>query len=93
MKEVQTRLGNLKAGTDDIKNHKWFQGFDFDLLLKRQMKAPWIPKVSSVTGKLSKIFNVVLILLCNVCNNYIIIIIIPNNIMIISYEHYLYVIL
>ena len=48
-REVQTRLGNLKGGTDDIKQHKWFHGFDFDALLKRQMKAPWVPKVKSVT--------------------------------------------
>ena len=48
-REVQTRLGNLKGGTDDIKQQKWFQGFDFDALLKRQMKAPWVPKVKSVT--------------------------------------------
>lgn len=48
-REVQTRLGNLKNGVDDIKNHKWFENFDFDALLKRSLKAPWVPNVKSVT--------------------------------------------
>lgn len=48
-REVQTRLGNLKGGTDDIKQHRWFQGFDFDAYLKKQIRAPWVPKVTSAT--------------------------------------------
>ena len=48
-REIQTRLGNLKGGVEDIKQHKWFQTFDFDALLKRQLKAPWVPQVASVT--------------------------------------------
>lgn len=48
-REVQSRLGNLKGGTDDIKNHRWFQGYDFEGYMKKQMRAPWVPKVSSAT--------------------------------------------
>lgn len=48
-KETQTRLGNLMGGVDDIKQHKWFQSLDFDALLKRQIRAPWVPKVTSAT--------------------------------------------
>jgi cGMP-dependent protein kinase len=48
-REVQTRLGNLKNGVEDIKQHKWFETLDFDALLKRQLKAPWVPNVKSVT--------------------------------------------
>lgn len=46
---MQGRLGNLKGGSEDIKQQKWFQGFDFEALLKKQMKAPWLPKVNSAT--------------------------------------------
>jgi len=48
-REVSTRLGNLKGGVDDIRRHDWFRTFDFEALLKRNLKAPWVPKVSSVT--------------------------------------------
>jgi hypothetical protein len=48
-REVQNRLGNQKGGTDDIKNHRWFQGFDFDAIYRKQMRAPWIPKITSAT--------------------------------------------
>jgi hypothetical protein len=30
-------------------NHKWFNGFDFDLYSKKKIVAPWIPKVGSMT--------------------------------------------
>eukprot|EP01038_Epipyxis_sp_PR26KG_P006283 gene6283-8651_t len=48
-REIQSRLGNLKGGPEDIKQHKWFDGFDFDIMLRKQLKAPWVPKVASIT--------------------------------------------
>lgn len=48
-REVQTRLGNLKNGTDDIKAAKWFEDFDFEALSRRELKAPWIPNIRSIT--------------------------------------------
>jgi len=48
-REVNTRLGNLKGGVDDIKEHKWFSTLDFDQLYNRTIKAPWVPKVASAT--------------------------------------------
>jgi protein kinase X len=48
-REIQTRLGNLRGGAEDIKQHRWFQGFDFDGYYKKQLRAPWVPKVSSAT--------------------------------------------
>mmetsp|Transcript_210 Transcript_210/g.358 ORF Transcript_210/g.358 Transcript_210/m.358 type:complete len:358 (-) Transcript_210:894-1967(-) len=39
------RFGNLKNGAEDIKKHKWFKGFDFDLLLNGSYQAPVIPEV------------------------------------------------
>lgn len=46
---MQTRLGNLKNSTDDIKTAKWFEDFDFEALLRRELKAPWIPKIKGIT--------------------------------------------
>lgn len=47
--EVQTRLGNLRGGCDDIKCHKWFHGFDFDGMMKRKLRAPWVPNIRNNT--------------------------------------------
>ncbi|XP_013146031.1 PREDICTED: cGMP-dependent protein kinase, isozyme 1-like [Papilio polytes] len=41
------RLGYLKNGIVDIKNHKWFLGFDWDGLREKKLKAPLIQPVSS----------------------------------------------
>jgi protein kinase A len=48
-REIQTRLGNLKNGVEDIKQHAWYKGFDFDAMMKRTLKAPWVPKVTGLT--------------------------------------------
>ncbi|KAJ3194934.1 hypothetical protein HK101_001544 [Irineochytrium annulatum] len=37
------RLGNLKAGAEDIKKHKWFRGVDWQGLLNRSVNAPIVP--------------------------------------------------
>jgi len=37
------RLGNFKGGIDEIKNHRWFQAFDWQGLQKRTINAPWEP--------------------------------------------------
>lgn len=42
------RLGMLKEGPDGIKSHPWFQGFDWQALLWRKLKAPHIPKVKDI---------------------------------------------
>jgi serine/threonine protein kinase len=39
------RYGCLKNGVEDIKQHKWFKGLDWELLLNRQMKPFYIPTV------------------------------------------------
>ena len=41
------RLGNLKAGADDVKKHKWFKGLNWQALVAREITAPIQPKVSS----------------------------------------------
>jgi len=45
--DITKRLGNLKNGAADIRNHKWFQDFDWTALYNYQLKAPWIPDVKS----------------------------------------------
>ncbi|KAF9344434.1 hypothetical protein BGX34_005675 [Mortierella sp. NVP85] len=37
------RLGNLKGGSDDVKNHKWFKGVDWNGLYNKTLDAPIIP--------------------------------------------------
>ncbi|CAO3698047.1 hypothetical protein G6F70_005727 [Rhizopus microsporus] len=43
--DLTKRFGNLKAGTDDIKRHPWFAGVDFNRILARQIRAPYIPQI------------------------------------------------
>ncbi|KAI8136527.1 camp-dependent protein kinase 5 [Fennellomyces sp. T-0311] len=43
--DLSKRYGNLKNGADDIKNHRWFEGVDFNRLLARQIRAPYIPQI------------------------------------------------
>ncbi|CAN0018757.1 unnamed protein product, partial [Sphacelaria rigidula] len=41
--DLTKRYGCLKGGAQDIKNHKWFIGFDFDALLARTIPPPIVP--------------------------------------------------
>ncbi|XP_071449257.1 cGMP-dependent protein kinase, isozyme 1 isoform X2 [Hetaerina americana] len=43
------RLGYQRGGIQDIKKHKWFQGFDWDGLRQRTLKAPIVQEVKSPT--------------------------------------------
>ena len=45
--DLGKRYGNLKGGAQDIKDHRWFHGFDFDSLLKKTMRAKHVPKVKN----------------------------------------------
>ena len=38
------RYGNLQNGADDIKNHSWFSSINWESLLKKRIKAPFIPE-------------------------------------------------
>ncbi len=44
-----TRLGNLRGGSDEIKAQPWYNNFNFDAMMNRQLKAPWLPTVTSLT--------------------------------------------
>ncbi|KAI8914262.1 kinase-like domain-containing protein [Gorgonomyces haynaldii] len=41
--DLSKRFGNLKDGVEDIKRHKWFQGLEWDKLLRLEIPAPYIP--------------------------------------------------
>ena len=49
VKETHQRLGSLRGGCDDIKVQKWFNSISFERYLDREVTAPWLPKVSSIT--------------------------------------------
>ncbi|RGB43523.1 kinase-like domain-containing protein [Rhizophagus diaphanus] len=44
--DLSKRYGNLKDGSKDIKSHQWFKGIEWDKLIKLEVQAPYIPKVS-----------------------------------------------
>ena len=48
-REVQSRLGCLKGGTDDIKNHRWWSAFDWSGYYEQKIKAPMVPQVKGIT--------------------------------------------
>jgi len=39
------RLGCLAGGDIDIRDHAWFASIDVDKLLKKKIRAPWIPRI------------------------------------------------
>lgn len=43
------RLGTLKNGPLEVKNHPWFNGFSFKHLESKQLPAPYVPKIKSAT--------------------------------------------
>jgi protein kinase A len=45
--DITKRYGNLKNGVKDIKYHKWFQTLDWVALYKRELEAPYLPKLKS----------------------------------------------
>lgn len=36
--DLSKRLGNLKAGTEDIKNHRWFDGVDWEAVKRKEIR-------------------------------------------------------
>ena len=43
--DLGKRYGNLKGGVNDIKEHRWFNAFDWKKLIDRQLKPPFVPKI------------------------------------------------
>jgi protein kinase X len=45
--DLGKRYGNLKGGVNDIKEHRWFNNFDWNKLLHKELKSPWVPKIKN----------------------------------------------
>lgn len=43
--DLTKRYGNLKRGVSDIKEHRWFGGFDWQGLFDKKKQPPYIPEV------------------------------------------------
>jgi len=43
--DLTKRFGNLKGGVNDIKNHRWFNEIDWELLHLKKIVAPYKPLV------------------------------------------------
>jgi serine/threonine protein kinase len=43
--DVSKRYGCMKNGADDVKNHRWFDGLEWNKLMEQQIKAPYIPTI------------------------------------------------
>ncbi|KAJ3324793.1 hypothetical protein HDV06_006101 [Boothiomyces sp. JEL0866] len=41
--DLTNRLGNLSGGSDDVKNHRWFAGVNWEDVLERRIQAPIVP--------------------------------------------------
>jgi protein kinase A len=39
------RLGCLSRGDADIRDHEWFSSIDVHKLLKKEIRAPWVPRI------------------------------------------------
>eukprot|EP00477_Mikrocytos_mackini_P000793 GAHX01000849.1.p1 GENE.GAHX01000849.1~~GAHX01000849.1.p1 ORF type:complete len:812 (+),score=185.82 GAHX01000849.1:27-2462(+) len=46
-KKEYKRIGTTKTGLDEIRNHPFFKGFDWDSLRKSKMTPPFIPKIQN----------------------------------------------
>lgn len=42
--DLTKRIGNLKNGVNDVKQHKWFHNVDWMAIYERKLKAPFLPK-------------------------------------------------
>lgn len=49
------RLGMLAGRANDIKNHRWFAGFDWDALAARKMDPPRTPRTHDSTKRLQEL--------------------------------------
>ncbi|CAH8626669.1 unnamed protein product [Heterobilharzia americana] len=43
------RLGARKSGITEVRNHAWFEGFDWNGLVAKTIQVPITPKISSPT--------------------------------------------
>ena len=47
--DLSKRLGNLKEGVEGVKSHIWFEEVDWLAVYNKEVEAPFLPKVKSVS--------------------------------------------
>ena len=45
VRRVAARIGSLARGNRDIRHHKWFEKIRWSSLLRKEIKAPWVPVI------------------------------------------------
>ena len=43
-RKPENRIGSMN-GPDEIRNHPWFEGFDWRALIEKRMESPYMPHV------------------------------------------------
>jgi len=46
-RDPKKRLGSGSSGTDNIKRHPFFESIDWEALMRKELPAPFVPKVTS----------------------------------------------
>jgi serine/threonine protein kinase len=44
-RDVHLRLGSLKGGDAEIREHAWFKALDWNELVRKRIPAPWVPPI------------------------------------------------
>jgi hypothetical protein len=44
-RDLSKRYGNLKNGVNDVKKHRFFEGFNWDHLLNKKLDPPYVPQL------------------------------------------------
>lgn len=50
--DLGKRYGNLRDGAADVKNHRWFEGLDWEDLKKKKLPVPYKPTVRVRSSKI-----------------------------------------
>jgi hypothetical protein len=45
VREPGQRIGCLAGGHLDLKEHPWFNSLNFNDLVRKRIKAPWVPEI------------------------------------------------
>ena len=45
--DPKERLGCMARADLDIRDHAWFDGYDFGALYRKEITPPWVPRISS----------------------------------------------
>ncbi len=70
------RIGCLRGGAEDIKNHKWFDRLNWDTVFRCAMPVPFVPKVRAwlrqraSQGILAEQPNCVCVCVCTDCKHF-----------------------